>query len=137
MIIELTSTMLLLLLLSHFSCIPTLCDPKDCSLPGSSVHGILQARILTWMAMPSSKGSSRPRDPTCISCFLHWWAGSLPLVPPGKLIHGLLLLSHFSRVRLCATPQTAAHQASLSLGLSRQEYWRRLPFPSPMPESEK
>ena len=40
------------------------------------------------------------------------------------------LLSHFSRVRLCATPQTAAHQALLSLGFSRQEYWSGLPFPS-------
>ena len=48
-----------------------------------------------------------------------------------------LLLSHFSRVRLCATPQTAAHQAALSLGFSRQEHWSGLPFPSPMHESEK
>ena len=49
----------------------------------------------------------------------------------------LLLLSHFSRVRLCATPQTVAHQAPLSLGFSRQEHWSGLPFPSPMHESEK
>ena len=42
----------------------------------------------------------------------------------------LLLLSRFSRVQLCATPQTAAHQAPLSLGFSRQEYWSGLPFPS-------
>ena len=49
----------------------------------------------------------------------------------------LLLLSHFSRVRLCATPQTAAHQAPPSLGFSRQEHWSGLPFPSPMHESEK
>ena len=57
-----------------------LCDPMDCSLPGSSVHGILQARILEWVAMPS-------------------W--------------------------------TAARQAPLSMGFSRQEYWSGLPFPSP------
>ena len=44
----------------------------------------------------------------------------------------LLLLSHFSHVRLCATPQMAAHQAPLSLGFSRQEYWSGLPFPSAM-----
>ena len=44
----------------------------------------------------------------------------------------LLLLSRFSRVRLCATPQTAAQQAPPSLGFSRQEYWSGLPFPSPM-----
>ena len=49
----------------------------------------------------------------------------------------LLLLSCFSRVRLCVTPQTAAHQAPPSLGFSRQEHWSGLPFPSPMNESEK
>ena len=49
----------------------------------------------------------------------------------------LLLLSRFSRVRPCATPETAAHQAPPSLGFSRQEHWRGLPFPSPMHESEK
>ena len=45
---------------------------------------------------------------------------------------GLLLLSHISCVRLCATPQIAAHQAPLSLGFSRQEHWNGLPFPSPI-----
>ena len=49
----------------------------------------------------------------------------------------LLLVSRFSRVRLCATPETAAHQAPPSLGFSRQEHWSGLPFPSPMQESEK
>ena len=49
----------------------------------------------------------------------------------------LLLLSHFSRVRFCAAPETAAHQASPSLGFSRQEHWSGLPFPSPVHESEK
>ena len=49
----------------------------------------------------------------------------------------LLLLSRFSRVRPCATPVTAAHQASPSLGFFRQEHWSGLPFPSPMHESEK
>ena len=48
----------------------------------------------------------------------------------------LLLLSRFSRVRLCATPKTAAHQAPPPLGFSRQEHWSGLPFPSPMHESE-
>ena len=46
---------------------PTLCDGMDCSLPGSSVHGMLQARTLEWVAMPSSRGSSQPRDRTRIS----------------------------------------------------------------------
>ena len=50
---------------------------------------------------------------------------------------GHTLLSRFSRVRLCATPQTAAHQAPLSLGFSRQAHWSGLPFPSPMHESKK
>ena len=49
----------------------------------------------------------------------------------------LLLLSRLSHVRLCATPQTAAHQAPPSLGFSRQEHWSALPFPSLMRESEK
>ena len=49
----------------------------------------------------------------------------------------LLLLSRFSRVRLCATPKMSAHQAPPSLGFSRQEHWSGLPFPSAMHESEK
>ena len=51
---------------------PTLCDPMDYSSPGSSVHRLFQARILEWFAMPSSRGSSWPRDRTHISCLLHW-----------------------------------------------------------------
>ena len=54
---------------------PTLCDPMECSPPGSSVHGILQARILEWDALPASKGSSQPRDRTHIpymSCISRW-----------------------------------------------------------------
>ena len=46
---------------------PTLCDPVDCSPPGSSLHGILQARILEWVAISFSRGSSRPRDQTRVS----------------------------------------------------------------------
>jgi len=57
---------------------PTLCDPKDCSSPGSSAHGILQARILEWVAMPASRRSSRPRDQSQIFCnagrFFTVWA---------------------------------------------------------------
>ena len=54
-----------------------------------------------------------------------------------RLLLLLLLLNHFSRVRLCVTPEMAAHQALLSLGFSRQEHWTGLPFPSPMHECEK
>ena len=60
-----------------------LCDPVDCCPPGSSVHGILQARILEWVAKPSSRGSSQPKDGTCV-CLLHWQGSSLSLVSPGK-----------------------------------------------------
>ena len=46
---------------------PTLCNPMDCSLPGSSIHGIFQARVLEWAAISFSRGSSRPRDRSCIA----------------------------------------------------------------------
>ena len=46
---------------------PALCDPMDCSLPGSSVHGIFQAIVLEWIAISSSRGSSQPRDQTWVS----------------------------------------------------------------------
>ena len=127
--------------------------------------GILQARILEWVAMPSSRDLPNPGI-EAMSPALQ--VDSLPAEPPGKpkntavgslslrqglfqteesnrgllycrmiLYQLLLLLSHFSRVRLCETPWTAAHQAPPSLGFSRQEHWSGLPFPSPMHESEK
>ena len=68
---------------SHQSC-QTLCDPMNCSLPGSSDHGILQARILEWVAMLSSRGSSQPRGWICISnisCTDRW---VLYHLAPGK-----------------------------------------------------
>ena len=55
------------------------CDLMDCSPSGSAVHGILQARILEWVAAPSSRGSSQPRDRTHVSSKLHWKVDSLPL----------------------------------------------------------
>ena len=58
----------------------TICNPENCSPPGSSVHGILQTRVMEWVAMPSSRGSSWCRNQTRVSCLLHWQAGSLPLV---------------------------------------------------------
>ena len=72
----------------HAKCLqscPTLCNPMDCSPPGSSVHEILQATILEGVAMPSSRGSSPPRDWTRVSyILLYWQAGSLPLEPLRK-----------------------------------------------------
>ena len=68
---------------------PTLCNPMDYSLPGSSVHGILQAKILQWLAIPFSRGSSRCRDGTQVSCvagrfFIIWVTREAqPLKQPG------------------------------------------------------
>ena len=74
--------------LSCFSPFLTLCDPLGCSSPGSSVHGILQARILEWVVMPSSWGIfPTQRLNLCLLCLLHWQAGPLPLMPPAK--HGI------------------------------------------------
>ena len=64
---------------SHQSCL-TRCNSMDCSLPRASVHGILQARMLEWVVMSSSRGSSWPRDQTWISC--------------GSCIEGFFMLSH-------------------------------------------
>ena len=62
---------------------PILCDPINCSLPGSSIRGILLARILEWVAISFSRGSSWPRDQTHISCIPCWQADSLPPALPG------------------------------------------------------
>ena len=71
----------------------TLGDLLECSPPGSSIHGVLQARILKWVGMPSSRGSSWPRNGTSVFCLLHWQAGSWPLAPPGK--PHMCILYHF------------------------------------------
>ena len=82
-------------------------------------------------------GSSRIGEQTCVSCIDKWilYHCTIREAPISLflslLLLLLLLLSRFSRVRLCATPQTAAHQAPRSPGFSRQEYWSGLPFPSP------
>ena len=65
---------------------PTLCNPMDYSPPGSSVYGILQARILEWVVMPSSRGSSRPRDRTHVSCSSCIAGRFFTTEPPGKPI---------------------------------------------------
>ena len=78
---------------------PTLCNPIDGSPPGSPVPGILQARTLEWVAISFSNAWKRKVK--------------------GKLL---------SRVRLLATPWTAAYQAPPSMGFSRQEYWSGVPL---------
>ena len=76
-----------------------------------------------------------PLIPGVFYKLLLWWDFRSPAYTIFILIS--LLLSCFSCVRLCATPEMAAHQAPPSLGFSRQEHWSGLPFPSPMCESEK
>ena len=80
----------------------TLCDPVVCSLPCSSVPGILQARTLEWVAISFTKA----------------WKWKVKV-------------KSFSCIRLLVTPWTTAYQAPPSMGFSRQEYWSGLPFPSP------
>ena len=93
---------MLLLLLSCFSHVPTLWNPIDGSPPGSPVPGILQARILEWVAISFSSA----------------WKWKVKV-------------KSLSRVWLLATPWTAAYQAPPSMGFSRQEYWSGVPLPSP------
>ena len=121
-----------------------------CNLPSSTIHGIFQARILEWVAISFSRGSSQPRDWTHISyvsCIGRWVL--LPLAPPGKssscysskqlvsVFSSLscgeqfeldaCTLSCFGPVRLFGSPWTVACQVPLSMGFSRQEYWSDLP----------
>ena len=86
--------------------------PVDHSLPGSSVHGILQARILKWGGVAFSRGSSWLRDWTlCILLLLHWQAGSLPLVPLGK---PSLKLTHLVRASFYSLTSIFPFYAALS-----------------------
>ena len=88
---------------------PTLWDLMDCSLPGSSVHGIFQARILEWAAISYSRGSSRPRDWThisCISCIGRWifyhWAPGEPMLYSRSLL--VIYFTHSSVHRSIQSP---------------------------------
>ena len=65
---------------------PTLSNPMDCSPPGSSEHGIFQTRILEWVDIASSRGSSWPRDQTHISCLAGWFFTTEPPGKPGVMI---------------------------------------------------
>ena len=99
---------------------PTLCDPMNCSPPGSSVHGIFLARILEWVAISSSRGSSQPRDWTCISyvsCrgILYCWATRSGYSWSRMvIIIFVAVVQSLSHVQLFVNPQIAALQASLS-----------------------
>ena len=96
-----TASFLLFLCLTYCLCVfvaqscPTLCDRMDCSLPGSSVHGILQARILEWVAIPFSRGPSK-FDPGIIKLrSATQQTDSLPSEPPGKAWWIWILNCHF------------------------------------------
>ena len=91
---------------------PTVCDPMDCKLPGSSIHGIFQARVLEWGAMAFSRGSSWPRDWTPASCIVGRrftiWATRLPQFTSNstcplvnRLFFGVYtILKHFTLIGL-------------------------------------
>ena len=116
----------------------------DCSPPGSSVHGILQARILEWVAISFSRGSSQLMDQTHISyipCIPLTWTQeisqeelhtscrrNLP-ISQDQIIGGGGLVAESCPT--LATPWTVARQAPLSMGFSRPEYWSGFLFPSP------
>ena len=95
----------------------TLRDPMDCNPPGSSIHGIFQARILESVAIAFSKRSSRSRDRTGVS----WIAGRFFTVWATTSLK--VKVKSLSHIRLFATPWTVAYQASPSMAFSRQEYW--------------
>ena len=109
----------------------------DCSQSGSSVHWSLQARILDWVAMPCSRESSWPTNRTCISCIAGRFFSHSATWEALEYQWKVVKVKSLSRVQLCATLWTEAHQAPPSLGFSRQEHWSGLPFPSPMHESKK
>ena len=98
---------------------PTLCNPMDCIPPGSSIHGIFQARMLEWVTISYSRSlSSYSRTDIDQNSRLN--------------LMNSLVLSRFCHVWLFATPWTAAHQAPLSMGFFRQGSWSvLLPLPSP------
>ena len=92
-------------MLSYSQSCLTLCNPMDCSPPGSSVRGILQARLLAWVAMPSSRGSSQPRDRTQVSSIAGGiLTAELPGVPnwwqywPSKLLYSFFFFFQSSLV---------------------------------------
>ena len=113
---------------------------EDILEKGMATHSNIPAWRIPWTKrkkQPRSRLKQRGRTTlTCPSNFPYSYQ-HLMLRKLQKLHCLLLLLSRFSRVQLCATPGTAAHQAPPPLGFSRQEHWRGLPFPSPMHESEK
>ena len=103
--------------LSQFSRV-RLCDPLDCSPPGSSVHGDSLGKMLEWVAIPLSRRSSWLRDQSHVSYIsLHWQAGSLPLVPQGWSCHKIKTLKEWAFV----LPTELEKTHSLSNALKRNK----------------
>ena len=96
-----------------------------------SVYGILQARILKWVAIPFSRGSSQPRDRTQVSHIAGRFFTSWATREAQEYWKERRKVRSHSRVQLFGTPWTVACQAPLSVEFSRQEYWSQLLFPSP------
>ena len=90
-----------------------LCNPVDCSPPGSSLHGILQARILEWVAIPFSRGSSWRRGQTCASCIgrqiLSHWANGKPFLVHSRCLLRELISSVFPRIFWEVCRRNTAH----------------------------
>ena len=109
-----------------------LCDPMDCSPPGSSVHGILQARILEWVAIPFSKGSSQTQGLNSGLLHCRQTKDSLPTELQGSPIETYFCICSLCPPCFCQEYylQRACH-APLSTRFSRREYWNGLLFPSP------
>ena len=101
---------------------PTLGDPMDHSLPGFSDHGIFQARVLEWVAISFSRGSSWPRDQTWVSRIAGRCLGCVCVC---------VCAQSLSCVRLFAVLWTVVHQGLLSMQFSGQEHWCRLSFSTP------
>ena len=104
-----------------WSC-PTLCDPMDCSPPASSVHGILLVRILEWVAIPFSRGSSQPRDRAQVSCimgrcFTVWDTREAQRVCAYIYIYGLHVYSVISRHFCCFHFLAIVTNASVNVGV--------------------
>ena len=92
-----------------------------CSLPGASIHGLLQARVLEWVAMLSSSGSSQPRDRTWVSCFAGRFFTNEPLGKPWPSKGPVIL---WGRLLHCQTP--LARQGSLMWGSELSLLWENV-----------
>ena len=90
---------------------PTLCDPMDCSLPSFSVHGVFQARILEWVSISFSRGSSPPRDQTRSPALQ---ADALPSEPPEKPLCYIKKAAKSVLIQLCITPQCSCEENTFS-----------------------